>query len=122
MQPGPDAEQWSENWSEADHRRYLLDRVCRLTKLLNDRESWQRTTAQLGGFGTLAITWTDHEGQEHDVLLTQTFLAGHARLVRAAADDLITCGDEGQRHAHLLFAAHSLPYQPSTQPRDGGTA
>jgi hypothetical protein len=120
MRPGPYPEQWNEPWSDDERQRYLLDRVHRLTRLLRDLESWRRTTAQLDGSGTLAITWTDHEGQEHDTLLTETFLAGHARVLHAAADDLINCGDEGQRHANLLFATLSSTPHPVADPGGPG--
>jgi P2-related tail formation protein len=121
MRPGASPDKWINDWSEEERRRYLRDRVQRLTRLLRDLESWRRTIAQLDGAGTLAITWTDHEGKEHDTLLTPTFLAGHARILHAAADDLINCGEEGQRHANLLFATLSSTRHRTAIPGDSET-
>lgn len=122
MRAGPFPEQGNENWSEEERRHFLLDRVHRLTKLLHDLESWRRTTDLLDGDGTLTITWTDHEGLEQETLLTKAFLAGHTRVLRAAADDLISCGPEGQRRANLLFATLSSPHHPLMEPRDRGSS
>jgi hypothetical protein len=122
MRPEPYPGHWNENWSDDQRQRFLLDRAQRLEKLLHDLESWRWTTHLLEGHGTLTITWTDHEGQAHDIALTKTFLAGHARVLHAAADDLMSCGDEGQRRAHMLFATLASTHARAVPPEDPGAS
>ena len=104
-----------EPWNEAERLHFMLNRALVLHKLLTDQQSRRRATAQHDGVSTLHLSWTDHEGQVHDQPLTPVFLAGHARVVRAVAYDLITCGADGQRLAEHLFATLSTTnWRPET--------
>jgi hypothetical protein len=99
-QPEPSARKWSDD----ERQRFLDDRTRLLQRLLHNRQSWQSTHERLGGRSTLKITWIDHQGFEQQTLLTESFLAGYATVMRAVACDLIICGEDGAQIAEHLFA------------------
>jgi hypothetical protein len=99
-QPKPSVQKWSDD----ERQQFLRDRTRLLQKLLVDRQSWQDTHERLGGRSTLKITWFDHDEREQQTLLTPSFLAGHATVMRAVACDLIICGEDGAQIAEQLFA------------------
>lgn len=111
-----------EDWLQDERQRFMLDREQRLARLVHDRQSWQRTTAQLDGCGLLEITWTDHEGQEQVVLLTPAFMAGHTRALSATTAELISCGEDGLRRANELFDILTTPYYLAPEPEDSEMA
>lgn len=104
MIPEPQPEPSVQKWSDEERQQFLRDRTRLLQKLLSDRQSWQDAYEQLGGRSTLKITWVDHEDREQQTLLTQSFLAGYATVMRAVACDLIICGEDGAQIAEQLFS------------------
>jgi hypothetical protein len=104
LEPEPQPEPSLAKWSEDERQEFLGDRTRLLQRLLHSRQSWQATHERLGGRSTLKITWIDHQGQEQQTLLTESFLAGYATVMRAVACDLIICGEDGAQIAEHLFA------------------
>jgi hypothetical protein len=104
MIPEPQPEPSTEKWSDDERQQFLAERASLLRKLLVDRQSWQDTYEQLGGRSTLTVTWFDHEERQQQTVLTRSFLAGHATVMRAVACDLIICGEDGAQIAEQLFA------------------
>ena len=101
--PHPEPSSFSR-WSEDERQHFLRDRTRLLQRLLRKRQTWQDTHVRLGGGSTLKITWVDHEGHAQETLLTESFLAGYATVMRAVACDLIICGEDGAQIAEQLFA------------------
>ncbi|MFT4039912.1 MAG: hypothetical protein QM692_17165 [Thermomicrobiales bacterium] len=116
MRPG----QLPAEWSEDERQRFMRDRERRLAKLVNDRQSWQRTLAQLDGCGLLEVTWTNHDGQEQVMLLTPAFMAGHTRALSATTAELISCGDDGLRRANDLFDILTTSYHRPVEAEEFG--
>lgn len=113
MGPNPPQDEWRDAWTDEDRQHFLIDRALFLHKLLTDRQAWRDApTVSSDDQVTPLIPWTDHAGQAQDTALTSAFLAGHSRVLRAVACDLISCGDEGQILAELLFVTLTRQHPP----------
>ncbi len=97
----PEHDSWD---GRPDRDAYLAGRVALLAKALSDHTAWKRALDGADGAGSLAVAWADGDGRRHVAAVDRAYLRAHLTVVRSLTDDLIACGEAGERAVRGVFA------------------